>query len=175
MFVTHSVGKEKATTDLGSSWVMMVFEPIAVKGYLQAWQYRTSVQDKTCTSYASVWRLRSFSEFVKLQDSEIQLHPSAHESTFVYGKRVTDRIVRVKYGDVISAYVDKNDYELGCESLLFSSREAGLDEPTVLRLDNSPDHTITHIHIDLKNLNSSNFIHRAVDLRAIVLGKFSLS
>jgi hypothetical protein len=150
---------------------MMISNPITVNGYLSQWQFRTSVQDDTCISYASVWREKALLEFAKLHDSEIQMQPSDYRDATYYTKYFRDKIVRVKNGDVLSAYVDKDDYERGCRSLLVSFSDGEISDPLVIQLDEKSDHTITRL--DAKKLTKGNFNHRTVYLQAVVQGKLT--
>jgi hypothetical protein len=177
-----SIGEVRAATNnvlsdygtIGSPQILMILNPITINGYLHSWQFVTSVRADTCISYASVWRLKTAHEFVKLQDSEIQLHPSDYDNKEYYFKNITDKIVRVKYGDVLSVYVDRDHYhEIGCNTLLFSSRERLFEDPIVARFHNYRDNTITRLSVNKFLGGPVDYIFRAVALQAFVQGWLS--
>jgi hypothetical protein len=154
--------------------MLMIQNPITIDGYLHSWQFVTSVQDDTCISYDSVWRLKSSSEFVRLQDSEIRLQPSDYENKKHYIQNITNKIVRVKYGDILSVYVDQYHYHIrGCKTLLFSSRQGRLEDETALHFNNNRAHAPTQLSLK----TSKNWIvdHRALALQAFVQGMFALT
>ena len=147
----------------------MINNPVSVDGYLIKWGFVAVVSDRTCPSYAGVFRQTGDDIYEKIAGSQVYLNPpgSSYTDRQIYNKSVDNQVVRVESGDFVAIYTDISS-DSGCGSNVVSFRNNNPSDSTVTSPGDTKYKTLDFDVIDGRD---GNLVLRGVALQAYVEGE----
>ena len=150
----------------GTSLNLLTASPIQFSGYLISWSFYHRYHNSSCDSYAAVWSPETDSNnhatYRLVNGSETFL--TSDSQSGVYNVSITDRIVRVSQGDIISIHVNKNTSN--CQKNWVSFRNNYLQDPLAKGYKHI-GYPLPHTLPNVENFNE----RRAVAIQAYVEGE----
>ena len=152
---------------VSGTWLnLLINSPIQFSGYLISWRFYHRNHSSSCDSYAATWNPETDSNnnvIYRLVNGSETFVTSDSQSG-VYNVSITDRIVRVSQGDIISIHVSENPSN--CQKNWVSFRNNYLQDPLAKGYKHI-GYPLPHTLPNVENFNE----RRAVAIQAYVEGE----